>query len=29
LIEVTDREITILDLSGLRDVAERESLSDS
>ena len=29
LIEVSDREITILDLSGLRDVADRESLSDS
>jgi CRP-like cAMP-binding protein len=29
LIEVADREITILDLSGLREVADRESLSDS
>jgi CRP/FNR family transcriptional regulator len=29
LIDVADREITILDLSGLRDVAERESLSDA
>jgi CRP/FNR family transcriptional regulator len=29
LIEVADREITILNLSGLREVADREALSDS